>query len=184
LPAQFGRVFRASIADNPVNPMSLLVYVACLDSESKLTSAPDSLKLNLSKYLNEFRLISDAYDVLDARIINFGITYEVYLEKSANRTATVQSINRRISESLNQKYFQIDQPLIIDDIVNIIINSNGVIALSNLRVYPINGIVENREYANTRFSFESSTKKGIIRGPVGSIFELKYSNNDIIGSAV
>jgi hypothetical protein len=184
LPAQFGRVFRASIADNPVNPMSLLVYVACLDLEGKLTVAPDALKLNLSKYLNEFRLISDAYDVLDARIINFGITYEVYLEKSANRTSTVQSINRRLSEALNQKYFQIDQPLIIDDIVNIIINSNGVIALSDLRVYPINGIVEDREYANTRFSFESSTKKGIIRGPVGSIFELKYSNNDIIGSAV
>lgn len=184
MPAQFGRVFRASIADNPVNPMSLMVYATCLDSEGKLTVAPDTLKLNISKYLNEFRLISDAYDVLDARIINFGITYEVYLEKSANRVATIQAINRRLSESLNQKFFQIDQPLIIDDIVNIIINMPSVIALSDLRVYPLTGIVEDREYSYARFSFESSTKKGIIRGPVGSIFEMKYPNNDIIGSAV
>ncbi len=184
MPAQFGRVFRASIADNPINPLSLQVYVTCLDSEGKMNVAPDTLKLNISKYLNEFRLISDAYDVLDARIINFGITYEVYLEKSANRVATVQAINRKLSESLNQKFFQIDQPLIIDDIVNIIINMPSVIALSDLRVYPLTGIVEDREYSYARFSFESSTKKGIIRGPVGSIFEMKYPNNDIIGSAV
>ena len=58
--------------------------------------------------------------------------------------ATVQAINRKISESLNQKFFQIDQPLIIDDIVNIIINMPSVIALSDLRVYPLTGIVEDR----------------------------------------
>lgn len=184
MPAQFGRVFRAGISDNPINPLSILVYITCLDNEGKLTIAPDSLKINISKYLNEFRLISDAYDVLDAKIINFGITYEVYLEKNANRINTIQIINRRLTESLNQKFFQIDQPLIIDDIVNIIINTVGVISLSDLRVYPITDIIDDRQYSNIRFPFDSSTKKGIIRGPVGSIFEMKYPNNDIIGSAV
>jgi hypothetical protein len=184
LPSEFGRVFRASVADNPINPLSIVIYLVSLDADGRLVPSPDSLKLNLSNYLNEFRLISDAYDVLDAKVINFGITYEVYLDRKVNRQQTILNVNNRIADAFDRKYFQIDQPIVVDDVVNVIINTPGVISLADLRIFPKTGTERNRDYSETQFSFESSTKKGIIRAPMGSIFELRYPSFDVIGAAV
>ena len=148
-----------------------------------MVTAPDALKKNLSKYLNEFRLISDAIDVLDTQIINFGVKYSVIVTQSVNKVQVIQNINNRIANALQNKYFQIDQPLIIDDVTNLIINTDFVISLSELQIFPIVGTVEERTYSSTTFPFDRSTKNGIIFGSGGSIFELKFPENDIIGAA-
>ena len=184
MPARFGRVFRASITSNPVNPLSALLYIISLDRNGNLVIAPDALKKNLSKYLNEFRLISDAIDVLDTQVVNFGVKYAIVTAPNANKIQLVQNINNKLSDALQIKYFQIDQPIIIDDITNLIINTDGVIALSELRVFPRVGQVEDRDYNTSTFPFERNTKRGIIYGPAGSIFELKFPANDLIGSAM
>jgi len=145
--------------------------------------APDTLKNNISKYLNEFRLISDAIDILDTQIINYGVKYSVIVSQNANKVQVVQNINNRVANALQTKYFQIDQPLILDDITNIIINTESVISLSDLKVYPIVNKIEDRDYSSSTFPFQRSTKNGIIFGPPGSIFELKFPANDIIGTA-
>lgn len=183
MPATFGRVYRASIAPNPTNPLSAILYVVSLDRSGNLIIAPDTLKKNLSKYLNEFRLISDALDILDVQVNNFGVKYSVIVSPNVNKIQVIQNINQKISEALQKKYFQIDQPLIIDDITNIIINADYVIALSDLKIFSRVGIVENRDYSSSTFPFEQSTKNGIIFGPPGSIFELRFPEHDIIGSA-
>ena len=183
MPAQFGSVYRASITSNPVNPLSALLYIISLDKDGNLTISPDALKKNLSNYLNEFRLISDAIDILDAQVTNFGIKYSVTVTESTNKIKIIQNINNKLSDALQKKYFQIDQPIVIDDITNVIINTDSVISLSDLKVFPRIGVVEKRNYSSSTFPFERSTKRGIIFGPRGSIFEMKFPKHDIIGSA-
>ena len=183
MPAQFGRIYRASLAPNPINPLAALLYVVSLDRNGNLTVAPDTLKKNLSIYLNEFRLISDALDVLDTQIMNFGVRYSVIVTREASKPQVLLDINNRLAEASQKKFFQIDQPLIIDDFTNIIINTDSVISLIDLKVFPRFGTVEDRSYSSTSFPFERSTKNGIIFGPIGSIFEMKYPDHDIIGSA-
>jgi len=183
MPAQFGRVYRASVTDNPADPLAGLLYITSLDQNGNLTTASDTLKKNLSKYLNEFRLISDALDVLDTQIINFAIKYRVIVTQSSNKVQVLQDINNRIAESLQKKYFQIDQPIIIDDITNIIINTHSVISLAELKVFPRARTTDGRKYSTSSFPFSKSTKNGIIFGPLGSIFELKFPIHDVIGSA-
>jgi len=184
MPAQFGRVYRASISANPVNPLSAILYIISLDKNGDLVIAPDALKKNLSTYLNEFRLISDAIDILDVQVVNFGVKFSVVVTQDANKIQVIQNINNRLANALQRKFFQIDQPLVIDDLTNIIINTDSVIALSDLRVFPRVGLVEERNYASSSFPFERSTKRGIIYGPTGSIFELKFPEHDLIGSAM
>ena len=184
LPSNFGRVFRVGLTNNSINPLSLVMYVISLDREGNLDVSPDTLKLNLSKYLNEFRLISDAIDVLDAHVINYSVTYEVFVDKKANKSLVLQNINSKIADALQIKYFQIDQPLIIDDIVNIIINTQSVVSITNLKIEPITGTVDGRSYSNHTFPFVQNTKNGIIRGYEGTIFELKFPENDIKGAAL
>ena len=79
--------------------------------------------------------------------------------------------------------FQIDQPIITTDLMNTIINTPGVISLTSLDINCLRGIVEDRLYSDVSFNVAQSTAKGLIVGPPGSIFEIRYPDNDIIGNA-
>ena len=93
------------------------------------------------------------------------------------------SINAAISQALDRKFFNIDQPIIIDDITNIIINSDFVISLSDLQIFPRIGAVEDRSYSTSTFDFKQTKITGVILPDIGSIFELKFPAFDIIGTA-
>jgi hypothetical protein len=183
LPNEFGRVYRASVVDNPSNPLSSLLYVISRDLEGNLTTSPDALKQNLSTYLNELRLIGDAMDVLDAKVINFGVKYSVYVAENANKVQVIQDVNARIARALDRKFFNIDQPIVVDDITNVVINTNFVISLIDLQVFPRIGSVEDRIYSTATFDFKQSQTKGLIIPDRGSIFEIKFPEHDIIGTA-
>tara|TARA_R110000824_G_scaffold60050_14_gene160926 strand:+ start:728 stop:2572 length:1845 start_codon:yes stop_codon:yes gene_type:complete len=184
LPSEFGRVYRASIVDNPINPNAALIYILSRDSSGNLGVSPDSLKKNISTYLNELRLVGDAVDILDAKIINFAVKYSVFVSDTANKNQVISTINSSLVATLDRKFFNIDQPIILDDITNIIINSDFVISLVDLQVFPRVGQVEDRVYSNTSFDFKESQTNGMIIPDRGSMFELKFSTSDIIGTAV
>lgn len=184
MPAQFGRIYRAAVGRNPINPLSSILFLVSLDRSGALVAAPDSLKKNISTYLNEFRLISDAVDILDTRVINFGIRYTVIVAQNVNKIQILKQINNALAAALRRKYFQINQPLVVDDITNIIINTDFVVSLTRLQIFPRAGTVEDREYSSFTLPIEDNTKNGMIFGPDGSIFEMKFPSDDIIGSAL
>jgi hypothetical protein len=183
LPSEFGRVYRADIVDNPVNPNSALLYLLSRNSDGTLGVSPDTLKKNISTYLNGLRLMGDAMDILDAKIINFGVKYSVLVSSNANKAQVITTINTAIAAAFDRKFISIGQPIIIDDITNIIINTDFVISLSALKVFPRIGTIEDRSYSSTTFDFEQSKTTGVIIPDRGSIFELKFSEFDIIGTA-
>lgn len=183
IPSQFGRVYRAGIRQSDINPLATNVYIISRNEDGRLSVSPDALKANLSTYINEYRLISDALDILDAQIINFTVSFGILTAPNKSKPKIVQSVISRISQILEVRNFQIDQPIVLDDIVNIIINTRGVISLMSLEVKPIVGSTDGRNYSAASFSFDNSTKDRMIIGPPGSIFELRYPEFDIIGSA-
>ena len=184
LPSEFGRVYRASIVDNPVNPGSILLYILSRNSDGSLGMSPDSLKKNISTYLNELRLVGDAVDILDGKVVNFAVKYSIFVAENANKTQVITSVNTAIANALDKKFFNIDQPIIIDDITNVIINSDFVISLVDLQIFPRTGLIEDRNYNETVFDFKQSQTRGMIVPDRGSIFELKFPEFDIIGTAV
>ena len=133
--------------------------------------------------MNEFRLISDAMDVLDAQVVNFSVKFGILTAPNVNKTAVVDTVIKKLSEILTIDNFQIDQPIVLDDIVNVIINTAGVVSLMNLDIQPVVGTVLGRSYGTATFNFKNATKNRMIVGPPGSIFELKYQQHDIIGTA-
>lgn len=183
LPNEFGRVFRAGISNNPANPMTPILYIVSRDADGNLTISPDTLKQNIRTYLNEFRLVGDAVDILDAQIINFAVKYSVYVDETANKAQVIANVNQRISQTLDRKFFNVDQPIVVDDITNVIINSDYVVSIIDLQIFPRFGSAEGRNYSTAAFDFKQSSIRGIVRGNRGSIFELKYPSFDIIGSA-
>jgi len=184
MPPNFGRVFRVGTRSNPTNPLASILYVVSRDQDAHLTISPDSLKKNIAKYLNEFRLTADAYDIVDAPIINYGFLYTVALSDGVDASTTLQKINNNISSYLSVINFQIDQPIVISDILNLIINQYGVISLEKYKFITRTGTVEDRVYSDVSYNLTSNTSRGLITPPRGGIFEMKYADYDIIGNSV
>ena len=180
LPNEFGRVFRVGIRPNPINSLASQIFIVSRGRDGSLKMSSDTLKKNLRKYLNEFRAVSDAYDILDARIINFGVQVDVVAHPDSNKGQVAQGIISNLTNLLALKNMQIDQPIATADIMNSILNSNGVISLIDFKVTNLSGTIEGREYSDVSFNVDANTMQRMVVGQPGSMFELKYPANDIV----
>lgn len=179
LPNVFGRVFRVSVRRNRYGGNSSSIYIVSRDKFGYLAKSPDTLKLNLVNYLNEFRVVSDALDILDARIINFGIEFEVVAGPGQNKSTVARNAITNVSELFTQNKVNIDLPISISDIQNTLLNSEGVMSLIDLKVVNLYGQIEDRLYSDVPFDISANTAQQIIVGPPGTIFELKFPESDI-----
>ena len=185
MPSNFGRVFRIGVRSNPLNPLASLVSIVSRDRNGQLVVSPDTLKLNLKNYLNEFRIVSDAIDIIDASIVNLGIQYAVVVNAISNETLVLQNINSKLSKFLKIENFQIDQPLVKTDLMNLIINTPGVLSLVEVHVVNKIGTEDGiRVYSGTSLNVEGSTINQIVFPPLGGIFEVRYPSFDIVGSTI
>ena len=180
MPSKFGRVFRAGIVNNFNDPTTVSLSVLAIDSSGKLAIATDTLKNNLKKYLNEFRLISDVYEIIDAFIANFGIEIDVKIDKKYNKTLVRRKISNVMGEYFRINNFQIDQPISISEVYSIIYNLEGVSEILNLSLFENVGVKNGKTYSNFTYSINERRKDGQFFPPKGGMFELKFPQNDIL----
>ena len=192
MPPQLGRVAKAFITQDdqtsPLttepnripNPLALNLYTLGYDSEKKLANLNTATKTNLSTYLEQYRMLTDAVNIKNAFVINFQIEFEITTFKSYNNQ---QVLLQCITEL--QNYFQIDkwqinQPISISEVQNLIGAVDGVQTVENLIFNNISGISQN--YSQYKYGFIKATRNGMIFPSMDpSIFELKYPNKDING---
>ncbi len=185
MPSKFGRVFRIGVRSNPLNPLASLVTVVSRDNVGQLRITPDNLKINIKNYLNEFRIVTDAIDIIDAPIVNVGINYQIVVDGISNQTLVIQNINSTLSDYMKVENFQIDQPILKTDIVNLIVNTPGVLSLVGLAIINKVGVEDGiRTYSGTSVNIAASTVNEIVFPPKGGIFEVKYPDFDIVGTTL
>ena len=184
LPNNFGRVFRAAVVDNPNNPLSARLFIISRDSNKKLIISPDTLKENLSTYLNQYRLISESIDILDAPVANIGIDYSIVTEKGYNYQLVLNQINGDLAQYFNVVNFQINQPIVVADISNMILNVEGVLSLLELKVLGYSGTVGSNSYSDYTWISSENLSRGMYFPPPGGIFEIKYPGDNIVGRAI
>jgi len=184
MPSNFGRVYRASVKENANNPLATQLYIISRNAEKQLIISPDSLKKNLETYLNSYRMISDAIDIMDAKIINIKVEFSVVINPEHNTNIVLQNIISRLKNYFQTSNFQIDQPIVISDLHNIIYNNTGVISVNSVKIKNITNSIGEREYSDIQYDIDSNIIKGILVGPPGSIFEVKYPDFDIEGTSL
>lgn len=182
MPSTFGTVFRAGVGPNDRNPLATNLYIVNRDDAGALVLSPDALKKNLSRYLDEFRLITDAIDILDAQVVNIGINFEVSVDPSFNSDAVLSRAIDKITNYMNVENFQIGQPVRLSDLTNLIYNTPGVLSVTEVSVNNIASNIGNRLYSSVVYNIPINTRKGLVIPPVGGIFEVKYPSFDIKGS--
>jgi len=179
LPSEFGRLFRASIINNPNNPLASVLHVVSRDKDGYLTHAPDALKQNLSTYLNEFRLVSNAIDVLDVDVINFTVELNLICSPGVNATDVANSVINTLMAKFKITNFEIGQSIVESEIINLILNTAGVMAMDSITFASQTGTILDRTYSDIVYDFESSKSNGQFMISQNAIFEMKYPDKDI-----
>ena len=190
LPNNFGRVFRVAVADNPNNPLATRLFIISRDNNKNLIISPDTLKENLVTYLNKYRLISDAIDIVDAPVINIALSYSIVVEKGYNYQSVLNKVNAELKDYFKIENFQIDQPIVISDVSNLIMNVPGVFSLVNFKFIGRGGAravalkAKGFKYSSYDYNPSANLSRGMLIPPTGGIFEIKYPDQDFIGSAM
>jgi len=184
MPTKFGRVYRAGVSKNPISN-SILIHVVVRSRDQKLEIANDTLKDNLAIYVNEYRLVSDSYDVVDAQIINLGVEYIISPEKGYNSNDVISRCNNNIISYLDTSNMHIDKPINLTDVMNILINTEGVLSLAGLRFINKKGNDSGSGvYSDVIFNVLENTRRQQLFPPPGGIFEIKYPDSDIKGAVL
>lgn len=180
LPSNFGRVFRAQVRSNSNNPLASKLFIVSRTPDKQLITSPDTLKTNLSKYLNPYRMISDAIDILDAMIVDFTFTFDVLVDPSLNKATVLQAALTKLQTTFDIKNFHIDQPINIDDVLNVVRNIPGIISINGFKFANVTGIVNQRQYSDVTWDMASATTMNLIMPPPGGIFQCHFPAYDVI----
>jgi hypothetical protein len=71
MPAKFGTIKRACVYNDPSGTNKrMILYVTSMNTSGNLIKTSDTIKSNLKIWLQKNKMIADAIDVYDAKIIN------------------------------------------------------------------------------------------------------------------
>ena len=119
---------------------------------------------------------------MDALILNFAINYTVTIEKGFLGEIVLNSINSKLQKYVDIANTQIHKPLITGELQNLIQNTPGVVSVINMSIDSKSGTNDGNPYSSASFKTSDLLDRGFIFPPVGGVFELKYPNEDIVGS--
>jgi hypothetical protein len=192
MPARFGRIAKAYITQDdqitPLttepnrisNPLALNLYVLGYNNKKQLTNLNNATKANLSTYLEQHRMLTDAVNIKNSFPINIGVDFEITTFKSYNNQQVLLDCITELKEYFNIEKWQINQPIIVNEAMNLISNVQGVISVQKFDLINLSG--EDKGYSQYKYDLEGATRGGVIYPSMDpSIFEVKYPNLDIKG---
>jgi len=165
------------------NPFAINMYILGYDSNKHLTLINQAVKQNLKTYLGEYRMITDAVNIIDGFIVNIGVDFEVICYSNYNKREVVSNCLTEL-----QSYFEIDnwtfnKPINISEIELILANVEGVMSVPSVKIYNLCGGDGN--YSPNKYNVDEATKGKIVYPSLDPcVFEVKYPNKDIKGRAL
>jgi hypothetical protein len=165
------------------NPFAINMYVLGYDGNKKLTTLNQAVKQNLKTYLGEYRMMTDAVNIIDGFIVNIGVDFEIICYSNYNKREVLTNCLTQI-----QSYFEIDnwtfnKPINISEMELILANVEGVMSVPSVKIS--NLCREDGSYSANDYNIEEATKGKIVYPSLDPcIFEVKYPNKDIKGRAL
>ena len=179
MPSKFGKIKRVNIVqDQDSFKRNLNMYVLAEDN-GNFATPNETIKNNLKQWLAPRRMLNDSIDILDARIINIGIRFEVLADLEVNRFTLVD----RCIEELKKKFLNvkhnIGEAIYISDIFKILNDVPGV--TDTITVELTNRVGGN--YSNYVYNIRNNLSDDgrFLKIPEDAAAEVLFPDNDIIG---
>ena len=181
MPSQFGAPAKVSITEeNNKIKIKLLSY----DESGNLTeSISNTLMSNISNYLSNYRMMNDYISVESANVINLGLNVDVVLDNSQNQGIVISQIIGLISTYFDSTNRQMGQNVFISDLRRDIQNQNGVISISDIKVFNKVGGQYSSSQTSQRYVDNETKEIELIDDTIFAeptqIYQIKYPNKDI-----
>ena len=134
MPNKFGQLKRVNIINNPfATNKKLAMYVVSSNKDDHLVATNAVTKRNLVTWLNDYSSINDVIEIFDAKIINFGINFEIDTDKRYDTTSVLFDATQRLKNNYAEKFY-IGEPIYINDIFKILNRTEGVVDVKKVEI--------------------------------------------------
>ena len=177
--SKYGSIKRCSVQKDPDSlKRNLNLYVVSEDQFGKLIKSNSTIKNNLKTWLDQYRMINDTLDILDAYILNFGIDFIVKPKEGVNKFELLSSCTAQLATKYSQSYY-IGEPIYISDMYAELKKVDGVLAVSSVKLVSKDGT----RYSNTRIDINKNLSPDgtMLAIPNNVVAELKFPSVDIRG---
>jgi hypothetical protein len=180
MPPKFGSVKRCNIThDNDSFKRNLNLYVLSENTDGTLTTSNSTIKNNLKTWLSQYKMINDTIDILDGKVVNFGIDFVAVSDTGTNKYDIFNGIVRQLRQFMINPY-DMGEPLAITRIYDVINDTPGVVDVVSVKIRNLSG----SPYSNVVFNIDAhiSPDGRFIDIPENVLVELKYPLRDIKGT--
>lgn len=180
MPGHLGAVKRCRvIRDQDSLKRNLNIYVISEDTRGKLIASNSALKQNLKIHLNRYRMINDTVDILDAKVVNVGIEFEVVSNTEVDKHETLDNAIRALREKFSRTMF-VGERLYITDIYTELNKVRGVADTSKVKLVSKRGA----NYSSSTLNIDKfmSLDGRYLSVPDNVVLEIKFPKIDIKGT--
>ena len=180
MPSQFGSIKRVNVKRDPNSfKRNLNLYVLCEDPVGDFIAPNTVIKENLKNWLNSSRMINDAINILDGKIINIAINFTVVGAMTFNKFEVLSACIEELKSYYSRK-MEIGEPFYISDVYNQLNKLDAVIDVVNVNVEHKSG----DQYSSNAFNINQAlSDDGLyINCPDNAVFEIKFPDFDIKGT--
>jgi hypothetical protein len=183
MPSKFGSVFRAYSKLNRLQSNAIDIHVLTKDSNGHVVAPSQELKNNLKKYLSRFRMATDVINIANGDVVNVEVKFKILTAPDFNTDEVLSDCILALKEYFEIDKWQINQPINKTSITDLIYRIDGVISVVDLNIVNVSRSKEGRTYSTISHNISDNTKNGIVYCKENAIFEIRYPDLDIVGSA-
>jgi len=183
MPSQFGSVKRAVALRDDFSPRRAInLYVVSEDDSGNFVTANQTIKDNLKTWISQYKTISDSVDILDGRIVNFGLRFSFITNQNFGLLDARSAAEDRINFYFNRRKYNFGESISITEILKLVNDLEQVDDVLKMTFYSITGGI----YSDIEYDFiKNTTSDGrFITIPENYAFEIKLLSSNITGEAI
>ena len=195
MPAKFGGIAKAFIMPDSQlsgpssdtwmqNYLGLNLYLLGYDINGNLTVLNDATKNNVRVFLDQYRMITDAINIMDAFIVNIGVNFNIVTLPKYNKNEVLLNAVNVVRNFFTIDKWQINQPIILHDLITTIASVDGVQSVIG-KPEIVNNWKRSLGYSGNSYNIAAATINDVVYPSLDpAIFEVKYPDVDIKGRVV
>lgn len=179
MPQKYGAIKRCQVVrDKDSFKRNLNIYILSEDSNGFLTTASQTLKNNLKVWLGNMKMVNDTIDLIDGKIINVGVNFEVIVDSESNRFSVLDDCVAALKNKF-QNPLDMGEPIYLTEIYSTLNKVRGVIDTQNVKLT----VKRGSQYSQTTFNIQDGMSKDgkALTAPLNASFEIKFPDLDIKG---
>lgn len=191
MPSKYGSIAKAyAIADQSIdtssvgyNPFAVNLYILCYNTQKKLIRSNPAIQENIKNYLNQYRMLTDAVNILDGYIINIGVEFGIIAYKNYNKRDVLNNCLTVVQQYFNIDNAQFGQPINLSRLELEISRVDGVQSVSYLKIK--NLTAKDGDYSPYEYNISQATVNKIVYPSLDpAVFEVKFPTKDIVGKVL